>query len=128
MELVFQKQDLISYFHPRKKVNRLRFGVEYHTLLVIEPFQLWLSLYVFNFGKIDGGIFYDESFMMEVPAGSPLKTDNVIKRMDRTPFIFSSKINLFITYTDYFLQKSHVNSMATDVAFRESLLKLKMYL
>ena len=66
--------------------------------------------------------------MMEVPVGSPLKTDNVIKRMDRTPFIFSSKINLFITYTDYFLQKGHVNSMATDVTFRESLLKLKMYL
>ena len=43
--------------------------------------------------------------MMEVPAASPLKTDNVIKRMDRTPFIFSAKINLFITYTDYFLQK-----------------------
>ena len=27
--------------------------------------------------------------------------------------------------TDYFLQKSHANSMATDVAFRESLLKLQ---
>ena len=37
-----------------------------------------LSISIFNFGKIDGGIFYDESFMMEVPAGSPLKTDNVI--------------------------------------------------
>ena len=31
MELVFQKQDLISYFHPRKKVNRLRFRLQYHT-------------------------------------------------------------------------------------------------
>ena len=82
----------------------------------------------FNFGKIDGGIFDDESFMMKVPAGSPLKTDNAIKWMDRTSFIFSSKINLFITYTDYFLQKRLVNSMATDVVFRESLLKLKMYL
>ena len=77
---------------------------------------------------MDWGIFYDESFMMEVPSGSSLKTDNVIKRMDKTPFIFSFKINLFITYTDYFLHKSHVISMATDVTFRESLLKLKMYL
>ena len=127
MELVFQKQDLISYFHPRKKINWLRFGMEYHTLLAIEPFQLWLRIYIFNFGKIDGGIFLDESFMMEVPAGKPLKKDNVIKRMDRIPFVYSAKINLFIKYTDYFFQKSHVNSMATDVAFRESLLKLKMY-
>ena len=65
--------------------------------------------------------------MMEVPAGKPLKKDNVIKRMDRIPFVFSAKINLFIKYTDHFFQKSHVNSMATDVAFRESLLKLKIY-
>ena len=90
MEPVFQKQDLISYFH---------------ILLAIEPFQLWLSLYVFNFGKIDGGIFYDESSMMEVPAGSPLKTENVIKRMDRTPFIFSCKINLFTRTLIIFCKK-----------------------
>ena len=98
--------------------------MEIWTLLAIEPFQPWLRIYIFTFGKIDGEIFHDESFMMEVPAGSPLKTDNVIKRMDRTPFIFSAKINFFITYTDNFLQKSHVNSTATDVAFRENLLKL----
>ena len=38
MEMVFQKQDLVSYFYPRKKVNRLRFGMEYYTLLAIKPF------------------------------------------------------------------------------------------
>ena len=27
---------LISYFHPRKKVNQLRFGIEYHKLLAID--------------------------------------------------------------------------------------------
>ena len=59
---------------------------------------------------------------------SPLKMDNVIKRMNRTTLTFGAKIILFGKYTDYFLQKRYINTLATDVVFRESLLKLKMYL
>ena len=59
---------------------------------------------------------------------SPLKMDNVIKRMNRTTLTFGVKIILFATYTDYFLQKRCINTLATDVVFSESLLKLKMYL
>ena len=59
---------------------------------------------------------------------SPPKMDNVIKRMNRTTLIFGAKIILFATYTDYFLQKRYINTLATDGVFRESLLKLKMYL
>ena len=50
----------------------------------------------------------------------PPKTENLIKRMDRPLPIFSAKITLFVTYAD-------LNSMATNVAFRQSLLKLEMY-
>ena len=59
---------------------------------------------------------------------SPLKMDNVIKRMNRTTLTFGAKIILFAKYTDYFLQKRYINTLAPDLVFRESLLKLKMYL
>ena len=59
---------------------------------------------------------------------SPLQMDNVIKRMNRTILTFAAKIILFATYTDYFLQKRYINTLATDVLFRKRLLKLKMYL
>ena len=52
---------------------------------------------------------------------SPPKTENLIKRMDRPLPSFSAKITLFVTYAD-------LNSIATNVAFRQSLLKLEMYL
>ena len=51
---------------------------------------------------------------------SPPKTENLIKRMDRPLPSFSAKITLFVTYPD-------LNSMATNIAFRKSLLKLEMY-
>ena len=69
MKLVFQKQDLISYFILGK--YRMKFGMKYHTLLTIEPFQLWLQIYIFNCDKNDGGVFHDESFMMHVTDGGP---------------------------------------------------------
>ena len=59
---------------------------------------------------------------------SPLQMDNIIKRMNRTTLTFAAKIILFATYTDYFLQKRYINTLATDVLFRKRLLKLKMYL
>ena len=98
MELVFQTQDLISYFHPRKKVNRLRFGMECHTLLAIEPFQLWLRIYIFNFGKNDGGIFHDEFFMMEVPDGDPyhIETSPLICRAKNVLLYLLFCRNLFL--------------------------------
>ena len=37
--------------------------MKYHTLLTIEPFQLWLQIYIFNRDENDGGVFYDESFI-----------------------------------------------------------------
>ena len=49
----------------------MRFGMKYHKLLTIEPFQLWLRIYIFNSDKSDGGIFHDESFMMYVTDGGP---------------------------------------------------------
>ena len=52
---------------------------------------------------------------------SPPKTEYLIKRMDRPLLSFSAKITAFVTYAD-------LNSMATNVAFRQSLLKLEMYL
>ena len=52
---------------------------------------------------------------------SPPKTENLIKRMDRPLPSFSAKITLFVTYPD-------LNSMATNVAFRQSVLKIEMYL
>ena len=51
---------------------------------------------------------------------SPPKTENLIKRMDRPLPSFSAKITLFVTYPD-------LNSMATNLPFRKSLLKLEMY-
>ena len=51
---------------------------------------------------------------------SPPKTENLIKRMDRPLPSFSAKITLFVTYPD-------LNSMATNLPFRQSLLKLEMY-
>ena len=53
---------------------------------------------------------------------SPLKTDNVNKEWTEQPLYLVLRSD---QCTDYFLQKSHANSMATDVAFRESLLKLQ---
>ena len=52
---------------------------------------------------------------------SPPKTENLIERMDRPFPSFSAKITLFVTYAD-------LNSMATNVAFMQSLLKQEMYL
>ena len=49
------------------------------------------------------------------------KTEYLIKRMDRPLLSFSAKITAFVTYAD-------LNSMATNVVFRQSLLKLEMYL
>ena len=57
-----------------------------------------------------------------------LKTRNIFLKMDRTPFISDAKITFFIIYKRFSLEESNVNSKATDAAFRESLLKLKMYL
>ena len=51
---------------------------------------------------------------------SPPKTENLIKRMDRPHPSFSAKITLFVTYLD-------LNSMVTNIAFRQGLLKLEMY-
>ena len=51
---------------------------------------------------------------------SPPKTEHLIKRMDRLLPSFSAKITLFVTYPD-------LNSMATNLPFRKSLLKLEMY-
>ena len=52
---------------------------------------------------------------------SPLKTENLIKRMDRPLLSFSAKIIVFVTHAD-------LNAMTTNVAFRQSLLKLEIYL
>ena len=52
---------------------------------------------------------------------SPLKTENLIKRMDRPLLSFSAKIIVFVTHAD-------LNSMTTNVAFRQSLLELEIYL
>ena len=49
------------------------------------------------------------------------KTEYLIKRMDRPLLSFNTKITAFVTYAD-------LNSMATNVVFRQSLLKLEMYL
>ena len=52
---------------------------------------------------------------------SPPKTENLIEKMERPFPSFSAKITLFVTYAD-------LNSMTTNVAFRQSLLKQEMYL
>ena len=61
MKLVFPKARFDFLFHPWKKVNQLRFGMKYHILLTIEPFQPWLDIYIFNCDKNNRRIFHDES-------------------------------------------------------------------
>ena len=51
----------------------------------------------------------------------PPKTENLIKKMDRPLPSFNSKITVFVTH-------AYLNSMTTNVAFRQSLLKLEIYL
>ena len=51
----------------------------------------------------------------------PPKTENLILKMDKSLPSFSSKITVFVTH-------AYLNSMTTNVAFRQSLLKLEMYL
>ena len=86
MKLVFQKQDLISYFILGK--YRMRFGMKYHTLLAIEPFQLWLQIYIFNCDKNDGRIFHDECFMIYV-------TDEGPWHIETAPLIWRAKMFRF---------------------------------
>ena len=70
VKLVFQKQELISYFILGK--NRMKFGMKYQTLLTIEPFQLWWQIYIFDSDdKKDGKIFHDKCFMIYVTDEGP---------------------------------------------------------
>lgn len=60
---------------------------------------------------------------------SPLKTENLIERMDRrTPLLLQCEGHSFIGHTAYFCGKDLAISMAADVAFNKRLLKMEMYL